>query len=59
MRMDQELGIGTGFVSFEEARRIEPLLTPPQGAAIVYEPHSGCASPAGYRAEQLTPSSSR
>jgi len=45
VRMNQELGIETGFVSVEEARQIEPLLTPPQGAPIVYEPYSGYASP--------------
>lgn len=45
VRMNQELGIETGFVSAEEARRIEPVLNPPPGAPIVYEPHSGYASP--------------
>jgi sarcosine oxidase subunit beta len=45
VRMNQELGIETGFVSPEEARRIEPLLAFPPGAPVVYEPCSGYASP--------------
>lgn len=45
VRMNQELGIETGFVSAEELRRIEPLLAAPPGAPVVYEPRSGYASP--------------
>ncbi|MBI2527104.1 MAG: FAD-binding oxidoreductase [Candidatus Rokubacteria bacterium] len=43
--MNRELGIETGFVSREEARRIDPLVDPPEGAPIVYEPRSGYGNP--------------
>ncbi len=43
--MNQALGIETGLISLEEARRIDPLLHPPQDAPIVWEPRSGFASP--------------
>ena len=45
VRMNAELGIETGFVSREEVRRLHPLLTVPEDAALVYEPRSGYASP--------------
>jgi len=43
--MHREVGIETSFVSREEARRIDPLLDPPEGEPIVYEPRSGYGSP--------------
>lgn len=45
VRMNAELGIETGFVNREEVRRLHPLLTLPEDAALVYEPRSGYASP--------------
>ena len=43
--MNREVGIETSFVSREEAQRIDPLLDPPEGVPIVYEPRSGYGSP--------------
>jgi sarcosine oxidase subunit beta len=45
VEMNRGLGIETGFVTPEEARRIHPSLLPPEGAPIVFEPRSGYASP--------------
>jgi sarcosine oxidase, subunit beta len=43
--MNRELGIETGFVTADDVRALCPLLTPPEGAPMVYEPHSGYGSP--------------
>jgi glycine/D-amino acid oxidase-like deaminating enzyme len=50
--MNRELGIETGFVTADDVRGIDPLLTPPEGSPMVYEPRSGYGNPhdvaAGY-----------
>lgn len=45
LEMFKQMGIESGFVDGEEARRIEPLLDTTDFSSVVYEPHMGYAEP--------------
>ena len=45
LRMNQEVGIEASLIGPPEVREISPHLRVPEGAPVVYEPHSGYGSP--------------
>jgi glycine/D-amino acid oxidase-like deaminating enzyme len=45
LRMNQEVGIEASLVGPDEVGRLSPHLRVPEGAAVVWEPRSGYASP--------------